>query len=205
MVGACWGGRGVGRSQMRNGGGNFNLEATFPAGSHAHFHVGGNASIALPEDANLSLHTIAGGCVSGESPDFGSYGTLADVVYGEGAARLDVIAGGNVRLLGSAAPRSRNMGESWNEFGHSMAGIGREMGRLGREIGREMATAFKGTHGHYRHDHVKKERPPTYERDRAAILRMAAEDRITPEDSELLLSGLEGYTSTVTVAPRSQP
>ncbi len=80
------------------------------------------------------------------------------------------------------------MGESWNDFSHSMAGIGREMGRLGRE----MATAFKGVHGHYQHDHVKKERPPTYERDRAAILRMVAEGRITPEEGELLLAGLEG-------------
>src|SRR6266566_593201 len=157
---------------IKNVGGSLNLEASFPAGSHAHFHVGGNASIALPGDANLSLHTIAGGCVSGESPDSGSYGNFADLVYGEGAARLDVIAGGNVRLLSSATPRSRSMGESWNDFGHSMAGIGREMGRLGREIGREMATAFKGVHGHYQYGHVKKERPPTYERDRAAILRM---------------------------------
>jgi len=184
--------QGVVRSHMSNVGGNLHLEATFPAGSHAHFHVGGNASIALPGDANLSLHTIAGGCVSGESPDSGSYGNFADLVYGEGAARLDVIAGGNVRLLSSATPRSRSMGESWNDFGHSMAGIGREMGRLGREIGREMATAFKGVHGHYQYGHVKKERPPTYERDRAAILRMVAEGRITPEEGELLLSGLEG-------------
>lgn len=184
--------QGVVRSYLSNVGGNLHLEATFPAGSHAHFHVGGNASIVLPEDANLSLHAIAGGCVSSESPDSSNYGNFADLVYGEGAARLDVIAGGNVRLLSSATPRSRSIGESWNDFGHSMAGIGREMGRLGREIGREMATAFKGVHGHYQHDHVKKERPPTYERDRAAILRMVAEGRITPEEGEMLLSGLEG-------------
>lgn len=84
------------------------------------------------------------------------------------------------------------MGESWQDFGQSMAGIGREMGRLGQEIGREMAAAFKGAHRHYHHDHVKKDRPSTYERDRAAILRMVAEGRITPEEGEMLLSGLRG-------------
>jgi hypothetical protein len=184
--------QGVVRSHMSNVGGNLHLEATFPAGSHAHFHVGGNASIELPEDANLSLHAIAGGSVSSESPGFSGYGNFANLVYGEGAARLDVIAGGSVRLLGSAMPHSKSVGESWSDFGHSMAGIGHEMGRLGREIGREMATAFKGASRHYWHDHVKKERPPTYERDRAAILRMVAEGRITPEEGEMLLSGLEG-------------
>lgn len=184
--------QGVVHSHMSNVGGNLDLEATFPAGSHAHFHVGGNASIALPEDANLSLHAIAGGCVNSESPDFSSYGNFAGLVYGEGAARLDVIAGGNVKLISSATPRSRSMGQSWNDFGHSMAGVGRGMGRLGREIGREMATAFKGPHRHYWHSHVKKERPPTYERDRAAILRMVAEGRITPEEGGMLLSGLQG-------------
>jgi hypothetical protein len=184
--------QGVVRSHLSNVGGNLNLEAAFPAGSRAHFHVGGNASIALPEDVNLTLHAIAGGCVNTESTGFSGYGNFANLVYGEGAARLDVIAGGNVKLLSSAMPRSRSMGESWNDFGHSMAGIGREMGKLGREIGREMAAAFKGADRPHWHGHVKKDRPSTYERDRAAILRMVAEGRITPEEGEMLLSGLEG-------------
>src|SRR5258708_32333778 len=106
--------------------------------------------MARAEDANLSLHALAGGWVSGESPDSGSYGTFADLVYGEGAARLDVIAGGNVRLLSSATPRSRSMGESWNDFGHSMAGDGREMGRRGRGIGRRAAPRLR--RGAERHD-----------------------------------------------------
>jgi len=184
--------QGVVQSPMSNVGGNLNLEAAFPADSRTHFHVGGNASIALPEDANLSLHAIAGGCVSGESTDFSGYGNFANLVYGEGAARLDVIAGGNVRLLGPARPRSKSMGESWDDFGHSMAGIGREMGRLGREIGLEMAAAFKGAHRHHWRGYTRKDRPSTYAQDRAAILRMVAEGRITPEEGKMLLSGLEG-------------
>ena len=68
----------------------------------------------------------------------------------------------------------------------------REMGRLGREIGLEMASAFKGVHKHTWHGYVKKDRPSTYAQDRAAILRMVAEGRITPDEGEMLLSGLEG-------------
>src|SRR5258708_12159514 len=118
--------------------------------------------MARAEDANLSLHALAGGWVSGESPDSGSYGTFADLVYGEGAARLDVIAGGNVRLLSSATPRSRSMGESWNDFGHSMAGIGREMGRGGRAIGPGIATPFHGFHAPPHPDQCQNSTTPTY-------------------------------------------
>ncbi len=91
----------------------------------------------------MALHAIVGGQVSGEAPGSSRGGSFANLVYGDGVARLSLIVGGNLKLLGSNVPRSRSMGESWGNFGREMGGIGREMGKLGREIGREVAAAFK--------------------------------------------------------------
>jgi len=178
-------------SHRGNVGGNLNLQAIFPGGSRTHFHVGGDAIVALPDDANVSFHAIVGGHVSGEAPGSSRWGNFVNLVYGDGAARLDLIVGGNLKLSGSAIPRSGNTSETWNDFGREMADIGREMGKLGREIGREMAAAFKGTGKSYGHSHVKMDGPSTHAQDRAAILRMVAEGHITPEEGEMLLEGLE--------------
>ncbi len=64
------------------------------------------------------------------------------------------------------------------------------MGKFGREIGREVAAAFKESGRSRRWDEGRRERSSTYARDRAAILRMVAEGRITPEEGDMLLSGL---------------
>lgn len=178
------------RGHTSNVGGNLNLQTTFPAGSSTHFHVGGNASIELPDNANLALHAIVGGQVSGEALGSGRGGSFANLVYGDGTARLSLIVGGNLKLLGSNVPSSRNLGESWGDFGQSMAGIGREMGKLGREIGPEMAATFRESGRSRRWDEGRREKSSTSAQDRAAILRMVAEGRITPEEGDMLLSGL---------------
>ncbi len=135
--------------------------------------------------------TTCSGHVSSEAFGSSRWGNFVNLVYRDGAARLDLIVGGNLKLAGAATPRSRNTSESWNDFGRGMADMGREMGKLGREIGREIAAAFKGTGKSYGDSHEKMDGPSTHAQDRAAILRMVAEGRITPEEGEMLLEGLE--------------
>ena len=178
------------RGHNGNVGGNLNLRATFPAGSSMHFHVGGNATVELPDNASVALHGIVGGQVSGAGSGSRWSGSFVNLVYGDGAARLSLTVGGNLKLLGSNVPRSGSMGESWNSFGRDMAGIGREMGRLGRHMGREFAATFAGVGRYSSPYEVKWDEPSTYAQDRAAILRMVAEGRITPEEGDLLLEGL---------------
>ena len=178
------------RGHSSNVGGNLNLRATFPAGSSMQFQVGGNATVELPDNASVALHGIVGGQVSGEAPGSSRGGSFVNLVYGDGAARLSLIVGGNLKLLGSNVPHSRSMGESWNDFGRDMAGMDREMGRLGRHMGRGFAAAFTGVGRFSSPSEVKWDEPSNYAQDRAAILRMVAEGRITPEEGDLLLEGL---------------
>jgi DUF4097 and DUF4098 domain-containing protein YvlB len=123
-------------------GGDMELIATFPAGSHAHMNVGGDASVALPDNPNLSIQAAVGGDVSGRSISFdsGGGGNLVNLVYGEGAAQLELNVGGDLVINGSGNPRSSSSssGSSWGDFGREWADFGREMGKIGEEIGREM-------------------------------------------------------------------
>jgi hypothetical protein len=178
------------RGHMSNIGGNLYSRVNFPPGSSTHFHVGGNANVELSDDASVALHAIVGGQVSGEALGSSRGGSFANLVYGDGAARLSLIVGGNLRLLGSIVPRRTNMGESWNHFGREMAGLGREMGRIGHHVGREVAAAFKESGRSGRWSAGKHQSSSTYAQDRAAILRMVAQGRITPEEGNMLLSGL---------------
>jgi hypothetical protein len=123
-------------------GGDLEIQATFPAGSHTRLNVGGEASIDLPENANLSIHAAVGGAVTGSSVTFES-GNLVSLVYGDGAADLELRVGGDLELRGAGDPRSSSNSGSWGDFGKEMAELGREMGRLGQEIGREIASAFQ--------------------------------------------------------------
>jgi hypothetical protein len=128
-------------------GGNLRLAAGFPPESHNHFHVGGNARIFLPDNANLSIHALVGGNASGDSVTFTHGGGFANLTYGEGAATLNLHVGGNLKLLGGGNPR--NTGASWSSFagdwtgfGQQWAGFGREWANFGREMGRSIASAF---------------------------------------------------------------
>jgi hypothetical protein len=140
-------------------GGNLRVASAFPPGSHNHFHVGGNARIFLPENANLTIHGIVGGNASSDSATFIHGGGFVNLTYGEGAASLNLHVGGNLKLLGGGNPRSSNMGASWAgfasdwagfghewhewaDFGRGWANFGREMGRFGRQMGRTIASAF---------------------------------------------------------------
>jgi hypothetical protein len=74
-------------------------------------------------------------------------------VYGDGAARLELLVGGDLDLRGGGAPRSSSSSwAGWNEFGAEMGRMGEELGRefsrLGDELGRELGEAF-GPHGKF--------------------------------------------------------
>lgn len=124
-------------------GADLELDAAFPPDSHVRLNVGGDASIALPNNPNLSVSATVGGEVSGQSVGFSGHGNLINLVYGSGAAHLELSVGGDLDLSGSGRPRSSSSSESWGEFGREMGELGREMGKLGEELGRELANAFK--------------------------------------------------------------
>ena len=127
-------------------GGELELQATFPAGSHTRLNVGGDASVKLPGNPDLSIRAAVGGEVeaSGQSIASGAKGNLVSLVYGEGAAEIEMSVGGDLELLGAGNPRSSSTSTSWVDFSREMAELGREMSRLGQELSREIAAAFQG-------------------------------------------------------------
>jgi Putative adhesin len=125
-------------------GGDLELQATFPTGSYTRLNVGGDASVLLPNNPNLSIRAAAGGEVVGETVNFGGRGNLISLVYGDGSAHLELSVGGDLEIHGAGSPHSSSTTSSWGDFGSEMAELGREMGRLGQELGREIAAAFQG-------------------------------------------------------------
>jgi hypothetical protein len=123
-------------------GGDLELRATFPTGSHTRINVGGDASVELPENPNLSIHAAVGGEVTGQSVAYEG-GNLVSLVYGDGAADLELSVGGDLELRGKGNPRSSSTSSSWGDFGKEMGELGREMARLGQELSREISAAFQ--------------------------------------------------------------
>lgn len=146
-----------GAQSIRSGmvGGNLRAAVAFAPESHNSFNVGGNARISLPENASLTVHAIVGGNASGDATTFTHGGGFVNLIYGEGAATLNLHVGGNLRLLGGGNPRRTgaswpdfagnwaSFGREWVDFGQEWASFGREMGRLGREMGHSIASAFQ--------------------------------------------------------------
>jgi SHOCT-like protein len=123
-------------------GGDLELQAAFPAGSHMRLNVGGDARVDLPVNPNLSIRAAVGGEVKGQSVAFGG-GNLVSLMYGDGAADLELSVGGDLELLGKGNPRSSSTSSSWGDFGSEMAELGHEMARLGQELSHEIAAAFQ--------------------------------------------------------------
>ncbi len=96
---------GVAHGRMSNIGGDLELRATFPAGSTTRFHVDNNAVVTLPNDASLILHAMIGGEASGEALG-SSGGGFLHLIYGAGAATLNLHIGGDLKLLGTVTPHS---------------------------------------------------------------------------------------------------
>ncbi|BCL81226.1 hypothetical protein ccbrp13_36910 [Ktedonobacteria bacterium brp13] len=96
--------------------GNLELQTIFPHNSNSHISVDGNANIELPADANLTIQATTGGIVQGQGIQRSALtGKRTILVYGEGAAHLEISAGGNLNLTGDTAPTSINKGQHWSD------------------------------------------------------------------------------------------
>lgn len=156
------------------------LQADFPPESTTRLHVGSDATVVLPDNANLRLNATAGGDISGRSIVSTFSGNVVSLVYGEGAAQLDLHVGSDLTIRSAIAPRSSSSSgassswESWGQdFGRQWSDFGREMERLGRDLGREINEAVSGvtssigadiaddfarsTRGHVHHAHRRAE------------------------------------------------
>ncbi len=132
-----------GSTQVGTIGADLQMQAAFPAGSVTRLHVGADARITLPENANLSIRATVGGDVRSHSITSGTAGNLVNLVYGDGSAQLELHAGGDLHLQGNASPRSsQSSGSSWGNFGHDMSEFAREMERLGRDFHHEISAAI---------------------------------------------------------------
>jgi hypothetical protein len=122
--------RGVqGTVELGHIGGNLELQAHFPPESVTNVHVGGNATIDLPDVANVTIQALAGGNVRDEHSG-ATYRNQAVLVYGEGVAQLKVKAGGNINLRGSIVGRTTGENNGgWRDwqFAHNMDYWGMEM------------------------------------------------------------------------------
>jgi hypothetical protein len=128
---------------------------------------------------------------------------------GGGAPQVTGMAGQDWAELGREFGRhGRELGRIGRELGREFGGVGRELGRefgglgrdlgrefadMGREIGRAFAEAFEAR----RADSPRRERQASPERtaemkeQRAAILRMIAEGRLSAEEGAALLRALD--------------
>lgn len=120
-------------------GGDLDLQAAFEFACKAQLHVGGDARVILPDRANLALQATVGGSISGPAVSSGG-GSLMRLVYGEGAAHVNLSVGGDLKLQGGGNPQVSSANMPWWEFGQEMAELGQEMAELGQELGQE----FKG-------------------------------------------------------------
>ncbi len=89
---------GVARMPSCNIGGSLSMLADLPTDSNVRLLVGGSATLMLPKNANLAMHILASGSISGDALSK-KYGNSANITYGNGAATLNLTAGGSVKLL----------------------------------------------------------------------------------------------------------
>ena len=86
-------------------GGNMFVGASFPSESVTRLRAGGNVHLVLPSNANLTVQAMVGGIVHGQA-SVSAIGNHVTLVYGDGSARLEVSAGGNLELYGDQTPKS---------------------------------------------------------------------------------------------------
>lgn len=133
-----------GAIEASNIGGDLLLETGFPAGSSTRLHVGGDAVIKLPADADLSMRAVVGGDIVGAPTASSRKGNMINLVYGGGAAQIELHVGGDLALRGGNPHSSSAGGWGWQaEFEREMAEFGREMSRLGQELSREINDALQ--------------------------------------------------------------
>jgi len=130
-------------------GGDLVLHSLFLADTRSRLNIGGDAVVVVQDDANLNIVARVGGDISGRSIVASRSGKMINLVYGSGAAHLELNVGGDLALKGPGNPRSSSSSDSssgtsgsWNDFGHDMSNLGGELSRLGQDLSREIASAF---------------------------------------------------------------
>jgi hypothetical protein len=79
-------------------GGSLELhQALLEPASETSMTVGGSARVELPDQPNLTINAVAGGSISGRG-GLSGHG-VRTIVYGDGSARLTLVAGGSVTLV----------------------------------------------------------------------------------------------------------
>jgi SHOCT-like domain len=130
-----------------NIGGDLSLSTVFSPHSTTRITVGGDARISLPAEPDLTIQAVVGGSVSGHRVVSSSGGVIT-IVYGAGAAQLDLVVGGDLRLGGGTPRASSSSGSGWDEFSAEMdrfgEELGEELGRLGEELSRSLGATFGG-------------------------------------------------------------
>lgn len=71
--------------------------ASLLSDSNTHLTIGGSATLGLPRNADLTIHIMAGGSISGEAVQQ-KRNNMATLTYGNGSASLSITAGGSVKL-----------------------------------------------------------------------------------------------------------
>jgi hypothetical protein len=145
-----------GVDRIGNIGGNLTLHAApLATGSIPHdglrITVGGNARIELPDAANIRIEAMVGGAIRAERGFISGPGK-STVVFGDGSARLHIVAGGNVELHGGGVPRAvdgawsgpEGFGAQFRDFGAQFGELGASFGSMGADIGRAVSQAFAG-------------------------------------------------------------
>ncbi|WP_322489731.1 DUF4097 family beta strand repeat-containing protein [Chloroflexus sp.] len=154
-------------------GGDLSLRANLNAGSVIRAQVGGDATIHLPETPDLALTAVVGGEISGAGVQPSFPGQEVELRYGNGAASLRLVVGGDLVIKGPAQPGS---------FSSISAQLGQELGELGRELGRELSELGRELAAELRNALAGRD-PDAAERARAAADRFAERARQLKEEA----------------------
>ncbi len=123
-------------------GGNVFVEASFPPESVTRLRAGGNVHLVLPNAANLAIQATVGGIVHGHAA-VSAMGNHVTLVYGDGTARLEVSAGGNLELYGNQAPKSTSTYSwNWENFAHDWQSQWQDMAHQWHDASAEFAAGF---------------------------------------------------------------
>jgi hypothetical protein len=123
-------------------GGNMFVGASFPSESVTRLRAGGNVHLVLPSNANLTIQAMVGGIVHGQA-SVSAMGNHVTLVYGDGSARLEVCAGGNLELYGDQAPNSTSTSSGgWENFAYDWQRQWQDMASQWNNASAEFAAAF---------------------------------------------------------------
>jgi hypothetical protein len=132
----------LGPMQVGSIGGDLELQAAFPPDSQATVSVAGDARVMLPERASLTMDATVGGKLQGQGGTRARAGSFS-LIYGDGAARLRLLVGGDLKIVGGGTPQSSSPSrEGWASFGQEMSGLGTQLNadleRLTAQLGTEL-------------------------------------------------------------------